>query len=105
MTMPLEHDRLAAVRLTRPRPLCELDGLRPEPHRPAKVLDLLLLRQEVDHGVRRLGIHLRRVRSVQADDVTREFGDRNVHAEADPEVRDSALAGDTAGEDLPFPAS
>ena len=35
--------------------------------------------------------------------MTRELGDRDVHPEADPEIRDRALAGDAAGEDLPLP--
>ena len=49
------------------------------------------------------GIHLRRVRPVEPDDVARELRDRDVHPEADPEVRDLALARDAAGEDLPLP--
>ena len=65
----------------------------------------LLLGQQVDDGIRRLGIHLRRVRAVEPDDVPRELGDRDVHAEADAEVRDLALARDAAGEDLPLPAA
>ena len=38
-------------------------------------------------------------------DVPRELGDRDVHAEADAEVRDPALARDAAGEDLALPAA
>src|SRR5581483_3603411 len=49
---------LAAVDLARPRVLRELDCLGAEAHRPAEILDVLLLRQQVDHGERRLGIHL-----------------------------------------------
>ena len=37
--------------------------------------------------------------------MARELGDRDVHAEADAEVRDAILAGDAAGEDLPLPAA
>ena len=101
----LEHDRLAPVRLARARPVRELDRLGAEAHRAAEILDLLLLGQEVDHRERRLGIHLRRVGAVEADDVARELRDRDVHPEADPEVRNPALAGDAAGEDLPLPAA
>ena len=36
-------------------------------------------------------------------DVARELGDRDVHAEADAEVRDLVLARDAAGEDLALP--
>ena len=98
-------DRRLAVDLARARLLAELDGLRPEPHRAAEVLDLLLLGQQVDHRVRRLGIHLRRVRALEPAHVPRELGDGDVHAEADAEVRDALLAGDAAGEDLALPAA
>ena len=101
----LGDHRLAAVDLARVRPFGELDGLRAEAHRAAEILDLLLLGQQVDHRIRRLGIHLRRVRAVEAADVPRELRDGDVHAEADAEVRDLVLARDAAGEDLPLPAA
>ena len=85
------------------RPARELDRLRAEAHRPAELLDLLLLGQQVDDGIGRLRVHLGRVRPVEPDDVARELRHRDVHPEADAEVRDPALAGDTAGEDLPLP--
>ena len=94
-----------AVRLPCARPLDELDRLSTEPHRPAEILDLLLLRQEVDDRVRRLGIHLRRVRAGEPNHVARELGHRDVHAEADPEVGNALLAGDAASHDLPLPAA
>ena len=93
------------VGVARPRPLRDLDRLRAEPHRAAEILDLLLLREQVDHRVRRLGIHLGRVGALEPDDVPRELGDGDVHAEADAEVRDPALARDPAGEDLALPAA
>ena len=98
-------DRRFSVQLPRARSLSELDRLRAEAHRAAEVFDALLLGQQVDHGVRRLGIHLRRVRAVEPDDVTRELRHRDVHAEADAEIRDPPLAGDLAGEDLALPAA
>ena len=55
--------------------------------------------------MRRLGVHLGRVRAVEPDDVPGELRHRHVHAEADAEVRDAALARDAAGEDLPLPAA
>jgi hypothetical protein len=94
-----------AVRRTRARALGEVDGLRPEPHRPAEILDLLLLRQKVDDRIGRLGIHLRRVRAGQPGHVPRKLGDRDVHAEADPEVGNPELARDAARRDLAFPAA
>src|SRR6266540_2374667 len=104
MTVPLVDDRLA-VRLLRTGPLDQLDGLRPEAHRPAQILDLLLLRKQVDHGMRRLRVHLGRVRTVEAEDVTRVLRHDDVHTEAEAEIWDAALARHTAGEDLAFPAS
>ena len=101
----LGDHRLVAVHLARARFLGQLDGLRAEAHRAAEILDLLLLRQQVDDRERRLGIHLGRVGAVEAADVTRELGDRDVHAEADAEVRNAVLARDAAGEDLPLPAA
>ena len=89
-----------AVQLARPRPLGDLDGLRAQPHRPAEILDSLLLRQEVDHRERRLRIHLRRVRSLEPNDMPRELGDRDVHPETDAEIRDPPFARDAAGIDL-----
>ena len=86
-------------------PSRELDRLGAEPHRAAEILDLLLLGQQVDHRERRLGIHLGRVRAVEAADVAGELGDGDVHAEADAEVRDLVLARDAAGEDLALPAA
>ena len=104
MAVTLVDDELA-VGLASAGALLELDGLRAEPHRAAEVLDLLLLGKQVDDGERRLGIHLRRVRAVQPGDVARELGDRDVHAEADAEVRDLLLARHAAREDLPLPAA
>src|SRR5437763_12112228 len=97
--------RLAAVDVTRPGAVDELDRLRPQAHRAAEILDVLLLGQEVDHRVRRLGIHLGRVGAVEVADVTRELGDGDVHAEADAEIGDRLLARDAAGAELPFPAA
>src|SRR5579862_6978695 len=98
-------DRRLALQLARARTLGELDRLRAEAHRAAEILDPFLFRKKIDDGERRLRIHLRRVRPFEPDDVPRELRDRNVHPEADPEVRDLALARDAAGEDLPLPAA
>ena len=105
VAVALGDDRLVAVHLAGARVVGELDGLRAEAHRAAEVLDLLLLGQQVDHRVRRLGIHLGRVGAVEAADVARELRHGDVHAEADAEVRDRVLARDAAGEDLALPAA
>src|SRR4051794_10878420 len=102
VTVSFVHDRLA-VRLLGTSAFDELDGLRTEAHRPAEVLDLLLLGQEVDHGMRRLRIHLRRVRAFEPEHVARVLRHDHVHAETEPEVGNAALAGDLAGEQLALP--
>src|SRR3954471_5960872 len=104
VAVALEDDPLA-VQLTCARVLGELDSLGAEPHRPAEILDPLLLGQQVDDGERRLRVHLRRVRSVEPDEVPRELGDGDEHAEPEPEIRDALLAPNTAREDLPLPAA
>src|SRR5205085_12255541 len=43
--------------------------------------------------------------AVEPEHLPRVLGDGDVHPEADAEVRDPALAGDAAGEDLPLPAA
>src|SRR5437868_1665457 len=98
-------DHRLAVGLLGPRSRAELDRLRAEPHRAAEVLDLLLLRQQVDHRIRSLRIHLGRVRSFEPDDMAGVLRDGDVHAQADAEVWNAALAGDPAGEDLALPAA
>src|SRR3984893_6879103 len=100
----LVHARLA-VGLARARSLDELDRLGAEPHRAAEVFDLLLLGEQVDHRVRRLRIHFRRVRTIEAGDVARELRDGDVHPEADAEVRDPALARNATRRDLALPAA
>ena len=83
----------------------ELDCLGAEAHRPAEILDFLLLRQQIDDGKRCLRIHLGGVRALEPADVSSELGDGDVHPEADAEVRDLALARDLAGRDLRLPTA
>src|SRR4051812_31689703 len=73
MPVTLGDHRLAAVHLAGVGAFSELDRLCTEAHRAAEVLDLLLLRQQVDHRMRRLGVHLRRVGAVEPAHVTREL--------------------------------
>src|SRR5438105_10965069 len=98
-------DHRLTVGLVGPGSRGELHRLRAEPHRAAEILDLLLLRQQVDYRIRSLGIHLGRVRSFEPDDVARVLRDGDVHAEADAEVRNATLARDPAGKDLALPAA
>ena len=102
--MPLEDDRFA-IELASARSFRDLDRLSPEPHRPTEILDTFLLGKQIDHRVRRLGIHLGRVRALEADDVARKLRHGDVHAKANAEIRDPPLARDLAGEDLALPAA
>ena len=90
-----------AVELARPRAGVELDRIGAQAHRAAEVGDLLLLGQEVDDGVRRLGIELRRVRAVHVGDVAGELAHRDLHAQADAEVRDPRSRATRAARILP----
>src|SRR4051794_4314450 len=100
VAVALVDDALVVIERTRARARVELDGVGPEPHRPAEVGDLLLLGQQVDDGVRRLGVELCRIGAVHLRHVARELADGDLHPQADPEVGDPALAGDLRGADL-----
>ena len=83
----------------------ELHRVGAEAHRPAHLVDLLLLRQQVDHRERRLGVELGGVGAVHADDVAREVDHGELHPEADTEERDLALARDPRRVDLALDAA
>src|SRR5712691_8592084 len=94
MTMPLEDDRLS-VRASRDRAGLEDARVAPEPHRAALVADVALLRQEVDHRVRREGVELGRVRVVRAESGARELDDHALHSHAEAECGDAPFAPET----------
>src|SRR6266853_2458766 len=86
---------------------CEAPGLErsalgTQPHRPAEIglfvaaLDstvaVLPLGHERDYRVRRVAVEFRAVRAREADDVPRELDHRELHAQADAEIRDLVLA-------------
>ena len=50
--------------------------------------------------MRRVGVELGAVRAAETGDVAREFADRDVHAKADPQIRDPVLPSDLRGADL-----
>ena len=104
VTVALVDDGLA-VDLAGARALVELHRVGAQAHRAADVGDFLLLGQEVDDRVRRLGIELGRVGAVEAGDVAGELDDRDLHAEADAEERDALLAGDARRADLALDAA
>ena len=99
VTVALVDDALAED-LPRPRALVQFHRVGAEPHRAAHVAQFFLFGQQVDHRVGRLGIELGGVGAVHPGDVAGELDHRDLHAEADAEVGDLALAGDPRGLDL-----
>src|SRR5437879_4614349 len=95
-------DHIRAVDLSREAPGLERRALSAQAHRPAEIglfvatLDpavaVLPLGHERDHRVRRVAIEFGAVRARGADDVSREFDHRELHAQANPEIRDLVLA-------------
>src|SRR3989454_3630698 len=104
MAVPLPDGALP-VGLGSGAALAEHDGVEPEAHGAALVLDGPLLGQEVDHVVARRGVELRRVGVREAGDMPRELDDGALHPQADAEVRHASLPGVTDGLDLPFDAA
>src|SRR5436190_5764180 len=86
VAVPFVDDRLT-VGLRGSRSGDEMARLRPEPHRGPHVRHVLLLREEVDHRVRRRRIELRGVRALQPTHVASELHDGALEAEADAEER------------------
>src|SRR6266513_1179011 len=90
-------DHVRAVDLACEAPRLEHGALSTQPHRPAEIglfvaaLDaavaVLPLGHERDHRVRRVAVEFRAVRAREADDVSREL-----HAQADAQIRDLVLA-------------
>ena len=86
----LEHDRLT-VCAARERSCLEDAGIAPEAHRAAFVGDVALLREEIDHGVRRERVELRGVGVVRSERGTSELYDHALHAHAQAERGNTPL--------------
>src|SRR5712671_2617224 len=95
-------DHVRAVDLARQAPGLERGALSAQAHRPAEIglfvaaLDpavaVLPLGHEGDHRVRRVAVEFRAVRAREPDDVARKLDHRELHAQADAEIRDLVLA-------------
>src|SRR5207247_8588593 len=94
-----------AVRQSGARPWFQDARVAPEPHRPSLVTDVALLRQEVDHRMGREGVELRGVRVVRAQGGARKLDDHALHAHAEPERGNAALAAEAGRLDLPLDAA
>src|SRR6266699_1963711 len=95
-------DHVRAVDLARQAHGLERDALSAQAHRPAEIglfvaaLDpavaVLPLGHEGDHRVRRVTVEFRAVRAREPDDVACKLDHRELHAQADAEIRDLVLA-------------
>src|SRR5688572_27571040 len=98
-------DHLHAVRVAGDGALAQVARIFAEAHRAAEGVDADEIAQLVDDFVRRLIIELRRVRADHPRDVARELDGRALHAEADAEEGDLALAGVADRAQLSFDAA
>src|SRR5439155_19167241 len=67
-------------------------GPAAQPHGTAQIVDAFQFAQLEDHPVRRPGIEFGGVRGLQSAYVARVFNHHGLHAQADSEIRDCALA-------------
>ena len=72
---------------------------------PAHVDDLVLVVHEVDDQMRADGVELARVGALEPGQMAGHLDDHDLEAEAQPEARDLALAGELDGVDLPLDAA
>src|ERR1039458_8761372 len=94
-----------AVDVPSERAVVELDRIGAQAHRSPEVGHLLLLGQQVYHGVGGLDVELGRVGTLHARHVPSELGHGALHAETYAQVGDLLLAGDLSGGDLPLDPS
>src|SRR5262249_11892825 len=76
-----------------------------EPHGAALLDHPRLIGHQVDDLLRRLGVELARIGLAPAHDMARELDGRDLHAEAEPEVGNAALARVLGGQDLALDAA
>src|SRR6266566_5218726 len=98
-------DDLGAVHRGRLRARGQSGRIQAETHRPALVLELALIRHEVDDGVLGEHVELCRVGVLRAGHLAGELDDGALETEAQAEIRDLVVAGEMGGEDLAFDAA
>ena len=105
MTVAL-HDVLhAAVCLACTAAGTDTAWIRPEPHRPAHLGNVLLLFHDVDDVIRSVRIHLAAVRLGQTEDVPGELDHHHLHSQAYTETRNIILTGISRSDYLTFDAA
>src|SRR5689334_10262270 len=83
----------------------ELARLRSQAHRASFADDVLLLVEQSDDGVFRIRVELGRVGVRQTENISGEFYDGDLHAQAEAEIRQFLFAGVLRGHDFPFNAA
>src|SRR5579859_664652 len=99
------HDHVFAVGRLRLRARLETAGIAAQPHGATLLRDTGLLREQADDRDGRARRELGGVHIVRAEDVPRELDHHHLHAEAEAEIRDLALAGVARGQDLALDAA
>src|SRR5262245_40734374 len=98
-------DLVLAVGARRQAPRLESAAERSEPHGAALFGDGALLVEQIDHLLRRRRLERTRVGFLPPRDVARELDGGDLHAEAQPEVRDPTLAREARRRDLALDAA
>jgi len=101
MAMTLVDDE-GAVKLGGPGADHKLAGLGTEAHRGAFLLDLFLLVQQGDDGIRSGEVEFSGVGFFEMENVAREFDGGNLHAQTQAEIGKLLFAGVLGGHDLPL---
>ena len=91
MPVALEHDRLS-VGACGERAGLEDARIAPQAHRPSLVGDVALLGEQIDHGMRRERVEFGGVRVLRAERRARELDDHALHAHAEAQRGEAALA-------------
>ena len=99
VAVALQHHVLA-VEPPRERPGLQRAFLGTEPHRPALALHVALGLLEVDHRVRGVLVELGGIGPGQPQHIPGELDGRDLHAQAEAQVRDARFAGVSGGADL-----
>ena len=93
VTMPMPFvDAECAVKLAGFRAHRQLAWLRAQPHGAAFLRDFFLFVLESDDRMRRVGIEFGRVRVLEFQNVARKFDRRDLHAQAEAQIRNLFLA-------------
>src|SRR5579884_1814707 len=72
----------------------------PQSHRAAFVRHLALIEHQIDNGIGRLLIEFGAIGVFKAKDITGEFDDRHLHAQAEPKVGNILAAGEISSLDF-----